>query len=206
MKDVYLSIDLDFWMKDYAKGDMFEYLDSVLNRNIPVICVAYHHEMLPYVNSKKGLQELINVDFHSDLTDMKASELEKSKQFNEGTWINFVNFRKKGKFTWIYPNRQCYIDRIHPVDGEFRGYGRCDVDANPFDYRNTQKICEWKQARVRSIMPTKKEMERVVEIGICLSPNWIEHEVLLDSLDYLVDNEIVTKSFRKKCISKADRN
>lgn len=204
VKDIYLSIDLDFWKDEGQREyeELFFYLGNLFEKNIPIICVEYHHQMLPFVNRKKNLKELINIDFHSDFTDMTMKELEEDNLFNEGTWINFVNFRKRGTFTWIYPNRSCYFDRYKGIDGECRGWGRCDIKKNPFDYRNTKKITEWNKAKLRKTFPTKNEINRIAEIGICISPNWITEVMLKDSLSFLLENNIIDYKFYKKLSKK----
>lgn len=193
-KDIFLSIDIDYWAMYYHglnchSNVMINYLNKILNLSLPTHIVVEHQEMLPFVN-KSGCDFLINLDYHSDITD---STERLQKEFNEGTWINYVNENQRKTFLWIYPEKVCYDSSINVI-----GRGRCDVKHNPFTNKSLE-VCGWEKTHRRlRRLPTKQELKRVKEVGICLSPEWshpfdIEKAVELFKERELIDQKTYNK-------------
>jgi len=164
MDNIYLSIDIDYWVNSpqYMKA----FLRKALSLGVPTTVVISHEELIPHINASKA-KTVINVDYHSDLADdPQNSDL--PLELMEGTWGNFVNFKKDGTFIWVYPNSECWVNRLGK-----RGSGRCDESASPF-IKNSEKICGWKRAKRRKRkLLTKEEWKNVDRVGISMSPDWI---------------------------------
>jgi len=120
--------------------------------------VALHHHHLVrhinHINHTKGLDTVVNVDYHSDLMD----ELGDTLTLEEGNWGNFINFQDQGTFVWRYPDENC-LDR---------DTGYCHRQDNPF-----KKDCSgWAHTRKKKGLagiPWKS----IRAVGVCLSPGWL---------------------------------
>jgi len=114
---------------------------------------VHHHHLLDYVNNRgRGFNTLINVDFHSDLSDDQPGEL------SEANWVNFVNFREKGSYIWRYPDGYCLSSHT----------GYCHSGTNPFDCNLTG----WASVQMRHGL-ARIPWDSIREVGICLSPGWL---------------------------------
>lgn len=161
----YLSIDIDFW-NDEDPWVLWRDLNKIILRAyesrpfIPVHAVMNHQQLTPLV-SKSGAKKLVNIDMHSDLADTNV------RYFECGTWVSYVDWRKKGEYLWIYR---------HDLDD-----GECNGD-NPIfhcDNRARQKISDWKKVackRVQQLPPMKQILDGVIQIGISLSPSWRDRD------------------------------
>lgn len=183
-RDTFLSIDLDYWSDYYEDVGMMSLLYRVLALDVPIHCVTYHHDMLPLVNSTKGINRLVNMDYHSDLGDLTPSDLI-PHNLNEGTWINYVEFANRGTYQWIYPDDNCY-----------ECSGRCDVDVNPFTVRKrkSERIC-WDNVKHKcgGSDPLKLVgLNRIAAVGISISPDWNTTENTRDALLILSDRNLIT--------------
>lgn len=203
----FLSVDLDYWNEvDNGISRMVKYLKSIHASNIPVVLVKDHDEMLPFVDQSEA-NFLINLDYHSDLADLCIKDEKpvlENREFNCGTWINWVKCRNKGRFLWIHPHKDCYI-RSH-CKWDSRGGGRCDVDKNPF---TTEFDTGWKEAKHRTGPPPKVSgISGLVMIGLCISPDYISfdqeipYEALteagFDRSDRCIDGPVIYQADRKK--------
>jgi len=152
--NAFLSIDLDYWSRDslpHAATRFFRRLYRRFGRKIMV--AVHHHHLLDYVNNRgRGFNTLINVDFHSDLSDDQPGEL------SEANWVNFVNFREKGSYIWRYPDGYCLSSHT----------GYCHSGTNPFDCNLTG----WASVQMRHGL-ARIPWDSIREVGICLSPGWL---------------------------------
>lgn len=170
----YLSIDIDFWKKHYNLDHMKKFLELAKGASPNVLIVDSHEQLKTHVNTY-GCNSLINVDFHSDIYDIAQphnypdSEDPYYRRYNCGTWVNYVKFRYKGKFTWIHPH-------IHD-----RGiqYGYCHVETrrnfmtvNPFF---NPKIAEWNETyKIASTTPEDHiNWSDIGAVGIAFSYAWL---------------------------------
>ena len=112
----YLSIDLDYWCQRKSALPPDAFFDKVLGLKLPICLAPLHHQLLDHINNS-GCRHLINVDAHSDLSNTKAVKW----RLNEGTWVNYVKWKKRGTFEWRYP-----LIHYWPHDGF------CHWDKNPF--------------------------------------------------------------------------
>lgn len=211
MDKIYLSIDLDYWMElDSFHIGMSNFLNKALNLGVPFKTVESHEQLLSHVNGS-GANILYNVDHHSDIIDnnlSKDNEIEREifsssdKFFRvkkqpaklvEGNWVNFVKFRKKGTFLWLYPLKECYRD----ITGD-RGSGRCDDDRNPFS-KSCMNITGWKSVRRRrKRLLTAKEWKQVVRVGISCSPDWLNYQMCKKALVFLKKRKAIPKKLYLK--------
>jgi len=167
-KKIYLSIDLDYWRYHTTPESCTSFFQQVWQLKLPVHVAAYHHHLLPHVNSF-DCNTLINVDYHSDLCDLPAG---RTIDFTEGTWINFVDWRFWGTFTWRFPTTRC-------LNG--RG-GYCHVDRNPFEDASAAR---WDKVQKR-VGLWGIPWHRVKAVGVSVSPNWIgSAQVLMEPLSRL---------------------
>ena len=156
----YLSIDIDFWedlSKDYLQKDLHRLVTELNKRQVPIIAVMNHQQLLPHV-SESGARRLVNVDQHSDLADFIVEKLDC------GSWVSYVSWRKKGEYVWI---------RRHSLEA-----GECNGGDPIFRERGgvDKTLSDWKKLstkRVRYLPPLKELLKGVVAAGICLSPSFI---------------------------------
>jgi hypothetical protein len=90
------------------------------------------------------------------LTDLPRDQ---ALVFNEGTWANFVDWRRFGTFVWRYPSPECLE----------RGVGYVHDQENPF--LNPQ-AAHWQMTRKR-IGLWGIPWASVKAVGVCLSPDWV---------------------------------
>lgn len=171
----YLSIDIDFWKKHCDYSHLRSFLELAKGSSPNISIVDSHESLKDHVN-RSGCTNLINVDYHSDIYDVKTprwgrdSESPFEKKYNCGTWVNFVKFRYRGNFTWIHPH-------IHD-----RGiqYGYCHVETrrnfmtvNPFF---NPKIAEWNNSfKIATKNPEENiNWNDIGAIGIAFSYAWLK--------------------------------
>jgi hypothetical protein len=117
----------------------------------------HHHHLLEDINKRaEQLDTVINVDWHSDISDdIRSDPLELS----EGTWANFIHFRCDGTFIWRYPDEKCLDASV----------GYCHEAVNPFE---EPSIAGWK--RTRKIQGLARiPWDSICAVGVCLSPFWL---------------------------------
>ncbi len=188
MDKIYLSIDLDYWIctnGNWRPPKGIPFLRKVFNLGVPLQVVLSHEELLKYIN-KSGANAIINIDYHSDLADNDVDGVE----LNEGTWGNHVAFcgDQNASFIWIHPYPVC----------NSRNEGRCDEYENPFT-KQCKRICGWtKTERKCGKLPSKSVLNKVVEVGISISPNWCEEDELQEYLDFLLGKEVSVKKTLKR--------
>lgn len=184
MSKIYLSIDIDYWsVPGCNRGQMISYLRKSISSTDNVKAFLMHHEMLGHVNSS-GADTLYNVDYHSDLADI-VKGVKKDKDFNEGTWVNYVKFSENGFFRWYYPEWDCFMED---------GMGRCEGEYDPF-VKDSYSVCGWAETshRYRRI-PDPRSMN-IVGVGICISPDWIPRSLGFRALEFLHKEKIITEKF-----------
>lgn len=173
----YLSIDLDFWNQGktsfpHMKRFLRDVKDRVPNK---LLIVDSHEEILSHVNSS-GCDHLINVDWHSDISnrfDPKHCQKEAYNKFNCGTWVTYVDFRDKGQFTWIhpyratergargychYPHKPCHNPFLNPQVG---GWNVCRQIKN----KHPEQIIDWWDVQLASVT---------------FSYDWVRHDKIWD--------------------------
>lgn len=192
----YLSIDLDYWNEE-TERQMLNFLKKVMALDIPINAYIEHHEILRSVNRAK-FDTLFNVDYHSDLCEDSVHG-QSPLELNEGTWGNFVKGKKDKTFIWIHPQTTCYINPGSSYE-DHRGDGRCDLAKNPFT--NPQAVCGWKDAKHRTAkLPTQEEMNTVQYIGLCVSPDWTDVEIVKSALRLLYNENAVSEYFMRKALA-----
>jgi hypothetical protein len=154
----YLSIDIDYWNLGTSR-DLDRELNSLLRlaNNIPIIAVMNHQQLLPIINTS-GANHLVNIDEHSDLTACDVNELEC------GTWVSYVTWRRTGTYLWIRSQKGT-------------AYGSCNGEDNSWNKGN-----DWKKAESKYINPDNlrlvKYLSNCVGIGICMSPNYANYDLM----------------------------
>jgi hypothetical protein len=126
--NTYLSIDLDYW-NGLRKRSIDTFFAHVFQLQLPIWIAPFHDQLLPHIN-QHDCDTLINVDYHSDIADFPALG-RRRLPCNEGTWANFVKWKKKGTFIWRYSHPIC------PTDWE----GYCHNIRNPFE---DARVARWK--------------------------------------------------------------
>ena len=159
---VYLSIDLDYWSWNHTGAACKRFFDRVFALGIPMWVTPSHEQLLPYINDS-GCQHIVNVDEHSDIVDIDRTLKQFSRTVaNDGTWANFVSFRRQGLFEWRHPRSSC------------QG-GYCHSGVNPF---RTAKCAGWKQTKKRRGI-ADIPWNQVSAIGVCLSRDYMGEQAAI---------------------------
>lgn len=151
-QNVYLSIDLDYWGQLEHTTDVKHFFKRVFKLGLPLTVACYHHHLVNDINDHIHLKRVLNVDFHSDISEQRSNET-----LREGNWANFVQNRHNMTFEWRYPSKR------------YLGQGYCHSDQNPFE----KKCTSWSQVIKKQglvCIPWSK----IGAIGVCLSPGWLE--------------------------------
>ena len=164
-KDTYLSIDLDFWQES-PFPDEFIRQTVALAATLPHVIVREHHKMLSHINDHPRLTSILNVDWHSDVSNVGPHP--NINELKCGTWASFIKPRKS--FIWYYPSLLCVQSRSNA----FHRSGYCNniERSNPFLVKNPYRICGLKDVSKRWGIPGQSELARVGAIGFCLSDPW----------------------------------
>jgi hypothetical protein len=162
----YLSIDLDYWRASSRQTPVVNFFKKVFAMGLPIMVALHHHHLVRDINSKvQDFDTLINVDYHSDLSDENFKGLG-PLELEEGTWANFIHFRGDGHFIWRYPILEC----LQWGEG---ASGYCHRRMNPFV---DQDVSGWEHTTMIhgvAHLPWNK----IGAIGVCLSPGWLEDSI-----------------------------
>lgn len=168
-KEIYLSVDLDYWRYHSGSKSLNSFLIRLLRmkrRGLPFKIVETHEKLVPHIN-KSGLSHIINVDYHSDIVDgvdYPGNRL----TLNEGTWANFINKRlqEKGCFEWRFPhNNQNDLED-----------GYCHQDwKNPFKEKCTKYEKVIMKHGLKGI-----DFKKIGAIGISISRDWLEDNPIFE--------------------------
>ncbi len=161
---IYLSIDLDYWLKGMNPKPFF---DKVFRLRVPLQVVFEHDQLLPRINQMPEGSTLINVDEHDDL----SSEPVPAGCCPDGVWVARVKWRETGHYRWL-TTRKAW---------------RCGGYDTPWKekYRDRSK---WKKLSYRKGLGDPSSYgglrwQDVAEIGIVISPAYVRPEVVKPILD-----------------------
>lgn len=181
----HLTIDLDYWMHHKDFRTMKTFLKKVVALNTsPIKLVKYHHHVLPLAYGSQ-INTILNVDFHSDIGDISHRYLSK-KEFNEGTWVNYANLRKRNNYMWFYPHKKCPTSK----------HGFCHAYDNPFLSTEPNRDYGWKSISKHHGLPPESLLSTVKSVSICFSPNWMNFRqcvkafLILKKLGIMIDDQI----------------
>ena len=165
----YLTIDLDYW-KVFPES----FLLPIFELNIPIAVAIHHHHLLPHMNKFSNCSRLINIDHHVDL----CGNMEKDEVVNCGTWGSRVTWRnkKRSSFLWVHPSEKCLQGKTNMDGGCW-----CDNEDsdNPFFSKTPSKLCGWSKVSTRMApIITCHELESVVAVGICVSPDFLDKRAM----------------------------
>jgi hypothetical protein len=181
---VYLSIDLDYWANHclFSAKQCNTFFKKLADVNVKKFKFVKHHEGLLRHASDNNCDTLVNVDFHSDLTNLYSNGIK--SELNEGTWVSFVSWRKEGSFIWMLPSKS------------FEEWGYCQDTTiirkfEDLNFKNTG----WKKIK-KQIGTRNIKWKDVCAVGICLSPEWLEYsEPLRCVLPSLFGNVVSRSKF-----------
>jgi hypothetical protein len=186
----FLSVDIDYWngSQEETVRKNLENLHKVCSeKQIKISAVMNHQQMLPLVNSFCPTK-LINIDYHSDLTDNSIEHL------NCGTWVSYVKNRAKSEYVWFHPNSES--------DGDCNGY-------DPIFYKGKinlefeESFVEWGSVqqinKVVEVFNFKKMLKDfdVGEVCVCLSPEYCFEDLEPAFFDWIKKNKIPYKKGRR---------
>lgn len=165
----YVSIDFDFWNENPELA--YEEVDNFLKNlkgKIPMIGVMNHQQLLPYVNKSRALK-LVNIDYHSD-----ACSVQDLSSLHCGSWVSYVDWADIGTYIWV-----------RPVDSS--GCGNCNRAGNDWN-----RGVGWKKTvgkvRSRGAKAFRGiDLDSIVGVGLCLSPSYIENDLLESTFKILID-------------------
>jgi hypothetical protein len=175
----YLTVDLDFWGLGSRNHREFpwKFLKKLMSLDVPLKAYDEHHFVISDIN-KYDYDVLINIDYHSDISNINVEDFAAEKSFladnfNCGTWANYV--KNRNNYLWIYPERECISGKSN-IDS--RGYCNDDPNLNPFllSKKDVRKCCAWKDVAHRKKFITTDELSRVVAISIVLSYDFAAHD------------------------------
>ncbi len=161
----YLSIDLDYWMYDHDQKESVKFFKKVFQLGLPITVVKTHEQMLPHINELE-VDTVFNVDYHSDIFGFETEEDLMSQldyEPNEGSWGNYVKWRREACFHWMYPELRCY-NREDNIGGSC---WTCKGD-NPY-IKGVLK--EWRKCK-RNHGTKNLDWNSVVAIGVAQSPSY----------------------------------
>ena len=179
----YLSIDVDYWSSrhtdwDQSVREMWYMFDRVVKSGVPVTMVLDHHELLEDPNINE-CNKLINVDYHSDITnyfdeDGEIKYIEYGTdayckaELNCGTWVNFLPWRSTGEFLWCYPESECFSATVRQAN-----YGRCE-DVDGFWDKPKSKHHNWNYISCVRGWQYKVDWRNVTAVGVSMSVEWLQ--------------------------------
>lgn len=182
-----VTIDLDYWSQKkfgvYAKKTLNRYLRAARIQNAPIFSIIEHHDILFVAKKFKECTHILNIDFHSDITDFpnfkkrrKNIKIPGKVELNCGTWANHIPWKNKLCFEWRYPDKNCFGQDI----------GRCDVSKDsglftPAPSRKPKIATGWKEVKHKTKIPPKVPAN-IKALVICLSPDYldVDEEAVLD--------------------------
>lgn len=166
----YLSIDLDYWSEEVDDTDSFYFFERVFDLGLPILVVESHEQLLDHVN-KSGADTLYNVDYHSDFTGFEnknEAKTDMEEDAEDGTWINYVDWRWEGTVHWMYPKEICYGSS---QDSNRDGLGVCwtEPGQNPFK-KSTYN--QWKHIK-KSVGYSEIDWDSIVTVGFAISAYYL---------------------------------
>jgi hypothetical protein len=193
MKDTYLSLDMDFWSQcnNYKKVNKF--MRSLASTGIKPVVVKYHHEIVKHINGMEGVNRVLNMDYHSDIADISECT---EREFNEGTWGNYIKLHENHEFVWYYPMTKCVRMTT--------GYCHTSV-YNPFD-KKRQGLYNWNRILKTYGEVPEHEFSRLAGIGICLSPNWNRQAHVLYFVQLLIELGYVDTKIVERLLESTDES
>ncbi len=185
----YLSIDIDYW-NGLSIQSILRFFENLLALSCPLLLVNDHHSLLHDMN-QSDCDTLINVDYHSDVSDQPDT-------LNCGTWGNFVNWQHRGTFVWRYPSKECVRY------GGWGGY--CHEKHNPFE----EPITQWAKIRKQQGI-CHLPWSTIHRIGVAWSLDWLHDNHLgqladqwANSID-LIQDETYCRTFSRLVLSHCRR-
>jgi hypothetical protein len=154
----YLSVDLDYW-NGRSPSEAPRFFAQVLSLRLPIVVACEHHHLLSHVN-KTQCDTLINVDYHSDVVDTFLAQ-ESCPYVSDGTWVNGVLWRHRGRYEWRCPGKKCLS--VH------EGYCH-EIGRNPF---RRSELCGWRECKYRVGLGDLR-WGSIVAVGVSVSPYWLE--------------------------------
>lgn len=157
-KPHYLSVDIDYWTNSSSVRMLFE-LGKLIEdcraapAPVPITAVMNHQQLLWNVN-RTSARRLVNLDYHSDISDKDATEL------HCGNWVSYVTWRRDGEYIWVRPE-------IDP------SLGACNDSG-------WDKGSDWKKVTSTVRAPSKLSLRKLLRnckgIGLCMSPAFVRLE------------------------------
>ena len=109
---MYLSVDLDYWTDHEGKNRSANiFFRKLFRTKKPIVIVQDHSWLVDDINKNPPKDNILyNVDYHSDI--LGEYELYEYKELTCGNWANFIKFKNKGHFVWVYPcTERCYTNK-----------------------------------------------------------------------------------------------
>ena len=150
---IYLSIDIDFWRKPDVARESLNKIFSRLPRDVSKIAVMNHQQMEWFV-SQSDARTLVNIDTHSDITHTNIND------FNCGTWVSYVLWRKEGSYIWYRSNPSTEAGNCNTR--------LCAAWNSGADWKVTQSA----HRAQKFDFSTDLNLSNVVGVGLCLSPTF----------------------------------
>jgi len=196
----YLSIDVDYFAHHFNAIEMRKFFNRVLKIDAPTLIVVNHQHLVNHVD-QFNYERLINLDFHSDLTDAidfngvpydyslgngNTKHEYWPEEFECGTWVNFCKLRNNAEFVWHYPHEVCY-----EYDGQCLSSMYTDYSYDrKFIAKFWREGCNnnfhnWASAK-RKRGYSSMFADDFVGIGIALSPDWSKEAAEMEFMENIL--------------------
>lgn len=190
-KDVYLSVDLDYWDWDRLERHpknvsrrSLEFFKRVLSTRSSIRVYVEHNEVLRDFKGKHGFSVVINVDFHDDI----VAPYDVDHTPPEACWVNSVPGKEQMQYWWMYPSH-----KVCCVEGE----GLC---SNNGDYLWPSRWHDWGYIRRQEGL-SGIPWNRVGAISVVLSPKFTCPMYVFAAITLLSNhNDVVFSSSSKLVI------
>jgi hypothetical protein len=179
---MYLSVDLDYWKEHDTPTAANVFFRRLLSLKKRMYVVRNHQQLIKHIKAFPPKDDiLVNVDYHSDIIEGWNI---RSTQLTCANWVNYVPFRKRGHFIWLYPDfRSC----VHDAQGLC---GNMDLHAFGDDDHQWRKLS--RRQGIHHI-----DYDAIESIGIALSPGYSEMYPIRTVVSWLfgVPEEKISKYF-----------
>lgn len=175
---IYLSVDLDYWTTQTKRKDtqnLNRFVDRLLQSTTNIRFYRDHHHLLRHIN-RLQFNQIINVDYHSDLTN-EALLRSTKERLEIGNWANFVQAKETKEFLWLYPSEESRDNGFcHSKNSE-------TTPSRQYDSLSPFRKVNWPYAKVSMLHGWEGRIPwcQIVAAGVCLSPEFCDLKVITDA-------------------------
>lgn len=193
----FITVDMDYFNEGTLNQERALYFLELLTAQFPIENISWvmnHQQVLHWAN-KLSYDHLINIDFHTDLTEKKLKVNDRPKLCC-GSWAAWIKNKNKKKFTWVAPPKtpkytwvsssKKYIleeNQIIRMRNRVREDGNCNGNNEIFP-RKTSKVSlsdtGWGSLNHKIGFTWKwfkNLLKDCVHVNVCLSPGYTHKSI-----------------------------